>query len=66
MTRLLVTLRLVAPDCSEPPPASRALIARACGTASWEALQGEIESARASVQSAWQRLFAASAPGTSA
>jgi [glutamine synthetase] adenylyltransferase / [glutamine synthetase]-adenylyl-L-tyrosine phosphorylase len=66
MTRLLVTLRLVAPDCSEPPPASQALIARACGSVGWEALIGEIESARASVQSAWQHLFAASAPGTSA
>ena len=36
MTRLLVTLRLVAPDCAVPPPASQALIARACGLADWD------------------------------
>ena len=33
LTRLLVTLRLVAPDAAEPDEASRALIARAVGAA---------------------------------
>jgi [glutamine synthetase] adenylyltransferase / [glutamine synthetase]-adenylyl-L-tyrosine phosphorylase len=58
MLRLLITLRLVAPDCAVPPPASQALIARACGQADWTALQAAVERARASVQTAWQRLFA--------
>ncbi|MBY0620175.1 bifunctional [glutamine synthetase] adenylyltransferase/[glutamine synthetase]-adenylyl-L-tyrosine phosphorylase [Sphingomonas ursincola] len=66
MTRLLVALRLVAPDCSEPPPASQALVARACGRGSWPELLTAVDCARASVQTAWQHLFGASAPATSA
>ena len=66
MTRLLVALRLVAPDCSEPPPASQALVARACGCGSWPELLTAVDCARASVQTAWQHLFGASAPATSA
>jgi len=58
MTRLLVTLRLVAPDCAEPPPASQVLIARACGCQTWDGLMADIEIARAGVQQAWQKLFA--------
>jgi glutamate-ammonia-ligase adenylyltransferase len=66
MTRLLVTLRLVAPDCSTPPVASQLLVARACGCESWEMLLASVESARAGVQTEWQRLFGASAPASSA
>lgn len=57
MTRLLVSLRLIAPDCSVPPVASQMLVARACGCDSWDALLAAVESARASVQSAWQHVF---------
>jgi glutamate-ammonia-ligase adenylyltransferase len=31
LTRFLVTMRLVAPDLEEPVPATRALVAKACG-----------------------------------
>ncbi len=57
MARLLITLRLVAPDCAVPPPASQALIARACGHADWAGLVQAVEAARASVQTAWENLF---------
>lgn len=65
MTRLLVSLRLIAPDCSVPPPASQTLVARACGCDSWDVLQAQVESARASVQTAWQRLFGDRTPAAS-
>ena len=64
MTRLLVTLRLVAPDCHTPPPASQVLVARACGCDSWSALLAAVESARASVQTEWQRLFGVGTPAS--
>lgn len=66
MTRLLVSLRLIAPDCSVPPLASQMLVARACGCESWDALLAEVESARAGVQTAWQHLFGGRAPAASA
>lgn len=62
MTRLLVTLRLVAPDCRTPPPASQVLVARACGCESWDGLLAAVDAARASVQIGWQQLFGASVP----
>ncbi len=36
LSRLLVTLRLVAPDCRPPAPATRPLVARAVGVADWD------------------------------
>lgn len=62
MARLLITLRLVAPDCAVPPPASQALIARACGLADWDSLLAVVETSRTSVQTAWQHLFGAEPP----
>lgn len=58
MTRLLVTLRLVAPDCAEPAPASQVLIARACGCGSWAELLADIDTARGHVQRVWAGVFA--------
>lgn len=57
MTRLLVTLRLVAPDCAEPAPASQMLIARACDCESWDALLLAIAQARNHVGRAWETVF---------
>lgn len=57
LTRLLVTLRLVAPDCKEPPSASQVLIARACGCKSWSALLADVEAARNCVLAEWRRIF---------
>lgn len=58
--RMLVTLRLVAPTAQEPPPASRALIAKACGFSDWSALLAAYAQARQSVRSEWARIVARS------
>lgn len=57
LTRLLVTLRLVAPDCTEPAPASQVLIARACGCATWNDLLTTVEAARGHVVAQWNKVF---------
>ena len=46
LTRLLVVLRLVAPDLAEPAPATCALLARACHAPDWASLLAELETAR--------------------
>jgi glutamate-ammonia-ligase adenylyltransferase len=53
LTRLLVTLRLVAPDSAEPAPASRDLVARVCGTKGWEELLAAHGDARQSISELW-------------
>jgi glutamate-ammonia-ligase adenylyltransferase len=55
LTRLLVTLRLVAPDAQEPAePATRALIARALRLRSWEEVLAQLARVRQTVADAWQ------------
>lgn len=56
LTRLLVTLRLVAPDAQAPPPETAALAARACGPADWEALVAKLDATRQMVTACWQAL----------
>ncbi|UVO51643.1 bifunctional [glutamine synthetase] adenylyltransferase/[glutamine synthetase]-adenylyl-L-tyrosine phosphorylase [Sphingomonas sp. SUN019] len=57
LTRLLVTLRLVAPDAQEPAAdATRALIARALGLADWGAVLAGFASTRHDVAAAWRKL----------
>jgi glutamate-ammonia-ligase adenylyltransferase len=63
LTRLLVTLRLVAPDAKEPPAPTRALIARACAFADWDALLEGYAKARQSVAEHWARIVARSKEG---
>ena len=58
LTRLLVTLRLIFPDSNEPPAASRALVARACGVADWAALLAHHARARQSVAELWRAVAA--------
>nr|WP_253201158.1 bifunctional [glutamine synthetase] adenylyltransferase/[glutamine synthetase]-adenylyl-L-tyrosine phosphorylase [Sphingomonas quercus] len=53
LTRLLVTLRLVSPDSTEPAPATHALLARACGMVDWAHLLAAYADARQSVSAAW-------------
>lgn len=60
LTRLLVMLRLVAPDASEPPLPTQALIARACGFSDWEALLAAYADARQSVTAHWAQIVAQS------
>jgi len=55
MTRLLVALRLMSPDCDYPPESSRALIARAAGQESWNALLDGYDKARQCVIDEWNR-----------
>jgi len=57
MTRLLVALRLMSPDCDYPPEASKELIARAAGQKSWDALLDGYDTARQSVIEEWNRLL---------
>lgn len=58
LSRLLVTLRLVAPDAAEPAAATRALIARTCGEADWAALLAVYARARQTVGETWQAIMA--------
>jgi len=56
LARLLVTQRLVSPESTEPPDASKAIVARACGVADWTALVRQLDMAREVVRSEWQRV----------
>ncbi|WP_271299525.1 bifunctional [glutamine synthetase] adenylyltransferase/[glutamine synthetase]-adenylyl-L-tyrosine phosphorylase [Sphingomonas sp. CV7422] len=53
LTRLLVVLRLVAPDAAEPSPATQALIARALRLADWPAVLEALAMTRQDVAAAW-------------
>lgn len=56
LTRLLVTLRLVAPDAQEPPPATQALIARALRLPDWSAVLAAFAATRQEVEVAWRGM----------
>jgi len=56
LTRILVTLRLVSPSSAEPPPASRPLVARACGLDDWESLLAAHEAARHRIAEFWREV----------
>ncbi|MCY1670771.1 bifunctional [glutamine synthetase] adenylyltransferase/[glutamine synthetase]-adenylyl-L-tyrosine phosphorylase [Novosphingobium sp. SL115] len=57
MARLLVVVRLVAPDGMYPPEASRGIVARACGLDNWQALLDAVLAARRQVALAWGQVF---------
>lgn len=57
LARLLVVVRLVAPDGAYPPVASRAIVAAACGMADWDSLIGAIAAARGLIAAVWQTVF---------
>lgn len=56
LTRMLVTLRLVAPTSKNIEEASRNLVAQRCGTADWEGLLADYGKARQCVTTEWRRL----------
>jgi glutamate-ammonia-ligase adenylyltransferase len=56
LTRMLVILRLVSPSSAEPPVASRALVAKACGLPDWEALLAAHDEARQRVLTLWRAV----------
>ncbi|MBB3983512.1 glutamate-ammonia-ligase adenylyltransferase [Sphingobium fontiphilum] len=59
VTRYLIVSRLVSPKSTEPPEASRELVARACGLPHWTALLESYGRARQSIGQAWQAVAAA-------
>ncbi|WP_198351114.1 bifunctional [glutamine synthetase] adenylyltransferase/[glutamine synthetase]-adenylyl-L-tyrosine phosphorylase [Flavisphingomonas formosensis] len=58
LTRMLVTLRLVSPESSEPSERSHALVARACRMADWQSLLAAYAAARQTVAAEWRRIAA--------
>lgn len=56
MTRLLVALRLVAPDGTAPPPATQAIVAQATGHASWDDVVAALDAARQTVRDCWAQV----------
>ncbi len=57
LARLLVAARLLAPDGEEPPPASRAALAKACQCGNWDELLARLGQSRKAVAAAWKDLF---------
>jgi glutamate-ammonia-ligase adenylyltransferase len=56
LTRMLVMLRLVAPDGSEPIPGTWELVAVACGAGSAEQLLAQHDAARQSIAGLWNGI----------
>ena len=56
LTRLLVTLRLVAPDAREPVAATQALVARAVGLPDWAAVVASLDATRHGVAEFWREV----------
>ena len=54
LTRLLVTLRLVAPDAAEPGAATRLLVARSLDLPDWPAVVASLAAARDTVRRQWE------------
>ena len=57
LTRLLVTVRLVAPDAQLPGEATRALIVRALAAGDWDALLAQVDATRQEVSAGWQSVI---------
>ncbi|HVJ02246.1 MAG TPA: glutamine-synthetase adenylyltransferase, partial [Sphingomonas sp.] len=58
LSRLLVTMRLVAPDAQPPGAATQALIARAVGLADWDQVVATLERTRQEVSACWAAVRA--------
>jgi [glutamine synthetase] adenylyltransferase / [glutamine synthetase]-adenylyl-L-tyrosine phosphorylase len=56
LTRLLVLLRLVAPDCETPPDPAQALVAKALGFDDWDAMMQAVDAAKTLISDVWQSL----------
>jgi glutamate-ammonia-ligase adenylyltransferase len=57
MARLLVMVRLIAPDCAAPPQAAQMLIAHSLGFDDWDGLTHTLREYRGVVMNQWQSLF---------
>ncbi|HET7708680.1 MAG TPA: bifunctional [glutamine synthetase] adenylyltransferase/[glutamine synthetase]-adenylyl-L-tyrosine phosphorylase [Sphingomicrobium sp.] len=60
LSRILVVLRLVAPDSNEPPERSRALVAALCGHDGWDKLLAAHDAARQRIADLWAQVKEAS------
>ncbi|HEY4071404.1 MAG TPA: bifunctional [glutamine synthetase] adenylyltransferase/[glutamine synthetase]-adenylyl-L-tyrosine phosphorylase [Sphingomicrobium sp.] len=56
LSRMLVMMRLVAPDDVKPTPETWQLVAEACGAASWDELLAEHAAARQSIAELWNEI----------
>jgi len=56
LTRMLVVMRLVAPDGNEPPERSRSLVASLCGYPDWDALLAAHDAARQRIGELWRKV----------
>jgi glutamate-ammonia-ligase adenylyltransferase len=56
LTRLLVMLRLVAPDCEVPPEPAQAVVAKALGFARWDDVVQAVEAVRGVISAEWQGI----------
>lgn len=54
LTRLLVLLRLVAPDSETPPEPAQALVAQGLGFDDWDSLMQAVDAAKATISTVWQ------------
>jgi glutamate-ammonia-ligase adenylyltransferase len=57
MARLLVAMRLLAPDARIPPPAARGALAKACGCGDWDEVLPNLDAMRGAVARAWRAQF---------
>ena len=57
LSRLLVMVRLIAPDCDTPPEPAQLLIAKSLGHSDWDTLMAAIRDYRGVVTSQWQAVF---------
>ena len=57
MTRLLVMVRLIAPDCAAPPEAAQYLIAHSLGFDGWDGLTHALRDYRGVVMNQWHSLL---------
>ena len=56
LSRMLVVMRLIAPDSNEPPEKSRKLVASLCGHEGWDALLAAHDAARQRIAGLWQAV----------
>ncbi|MGN6375677.1 MAG: bifunctional [glutamine synthetase] adenylyltransferase/[glutamine synthetase]-adenylyl-L-tyrosine phosphorylase [Sphingomonas sp.] len=56
LARMLVTLRLLAPDAAPPPQATRTLIARDVGCPDWASVLASLDRVRQDVRASWQQV----------
>lgn len=57
LTRALVAARLLAPDCTAPPPAAKAALAKACGADNYDAMLQDLARARHGIAAQWAEHF---------